>query len=523
MASFSPLSNREEATRSRPLSQALAIAARPEVLAILLLAILAAFRVQGTVEPDVSWQLWVAGRMHHGARLYRDIVEVNPPLWYWMAIPVDALARLVRVRADAVLILIMAAAAALSVAATARLLPPIPANRQRLLLVYAALILLGMPWVHVGQREQILLIGALPYIALVTARRDGRKVPTALALLLGIGAALGFALKHYFLITPALLELWLFVGQGRSWRPFRPETMAVIAVGAAYAGAVLIWARDFLTLALPLVRLTYGATGAPHFVDLFQPPIVIAFVIGGFVAFYHRKLATEAPLAVAFGIAAAGFGAAYFIQAKGWVYHSIPFVGCVSLALASLLAEIEEAPALLRLAGPALLALPLATAAQEERADVLPSPDVVRSIAGLPPGTTVGFLATGPALGWSVTLQHDLRYPSRYSSYWMIRAIVRSEHSAHPDPRLEQVRRDISHDTAVDFECTSPRRIVIARPAPDNRDRDAFDILPFFLQDPQFAGVFSHYRSMYRGPSVETYQLASPLKQPAASSCPRGI
>jgi hypothetical protein len=523
MASFSTLSDRREATAARPLSRALAFAARPEVLAILLLAILAAFRAQGSVEPDVSWQLWVADRIHHGARLYRDIVEVNPPLWYWMAIPVDALARFLTVRPDALLILIMAVAAALSVVATARLLPPIAANRRRLLLAYAALILLGMPWVHVGQREQILLIGAVPYIALVTARRSGRKVPVSLALLVGIGAALGFALKHYFLITPALLELWLFLGRGRSWRPFRPETLAVIVVGAAYAGAILIWARDFLTLALPLVRLTYGATGAPHFVDLFQPPIVIAFLIGGFVALYHRKLATRAPLALAFVIAAAGFAAAYFIQAKGWVYHSIPFVGCVSLALASLLAEVDEAPALLRLAGPALLALPLATAAQEERADVLPSPDVVRSVAGLPAGTPVGFLASGPALGWSVTLQHHLRYPSRYSSYWMIRAIVRSELSAHPDPRLEQVRRNIAHDTVVDFECVAPRRIVIARPAPDNRDRDAFDILPFFLQDPQFARMFSHYRPIYRGPTVETYELASPLERPVASSCPKGI
>ena len=66
----------------------------PELLAILLLAALTYFRVQGTVDQDTSWQLWVAERLHHGARLYSDIMETNPPLWFWMALPVDSLAQL---------------------------------------------------------------------------------------------------------------------------------------------------------------------------------------------------------------------------------------------------------------------------------------------------------------------------------------------------------------------------------------------------------------------------------------------
>ena len=40
---------------------------------------------------DVAWQLWIARRMHAGANLYRDIIETNPPLWFWMALPVDRL------------------------------------------------------------------------------------------------------------------------------------------------------------------------------------------------------------------------------------------------------------------------------------------------------------------------------------------------------------------------------------------------------------------------------------------------
>jgi ABC-type glycerol-3-phosphate transport system substrate-binding protein len=99
-------------------ARALAWFARPDVLALLLLAVLTVFRVQGTVDQDTSWQLWVADRLHHGARLYSDIMETNPPLWFWMALPVDSLAKLLGVRSDALMILAVAAAAALSLVAT---------------------------------------------------------------------------------------------------------------------------------------------------------------------------------------------------------------------------------------------------------------------------------------------------------------------------------------------------------------------------------------------------------------------
>ena len=490
---------------------------KPELLAILLVAVLAAFRVHGSVDPDTSWQLWTADRAFHGARLYRDIVELNPPLWFWMALPIDRVASWLGMRADALTILVIALACALSLLATGRLLTHMPERRRAMLLAYAALILFAMPWMHIGQREQIVLIGALPYAALVAARRTGRSVSPWLAAMIGAGAALGFALKHYFLLAPTALELWLVIGQRRSWRPLRPEIVALVAVGVVYAAALLIWARDFLRM-IPLIRIAYGASGAPRFIDLFQPPIWVALLIAAFVLLHRRRL----PFATAFLIAGIAFGAAYFIQSKGWLYHSIPLVGCVSLSLASLLAETEDPPASLRLAAPALLALPLAIAAQEARTQVYPTPELDQAIAGLAPGTSVGFLATDQAIAWSVTYQHRLRYPSRYSAFWMLRAIIRNEHRQDPDPRLLQLHRDLIHNTVVDLECAGARRIIVSRPSASGKDKDAFDILPFLLKDPEFAAFLRHYRSVARGEGLDVYDLATPLVRPA-SSCARGL
>jgi hypothetical protein len=523
MSNSSSLREQPRSTALHQAAHALEILAKPEAVAILLIAVLAAFRVHGTVDPDVSWQLWIADRVHHGARLYRDIVEVNPPLWFWMALPMDRIAQLLGVRSDIVTIVAIAIVAALSLLASGRLISDVSDRRRALLLAYAALILFEMPWMHIGQREQIALLGAVPYAALIAARRSGRPVPCWLALMVGAGAALGFSLKHYFLLVPALLELWLYVGTRRSWRLLRPEILVTAATGAAYACAMLIWAPDFFTLMLPLIVLAYGTTGAPHFVQVFQPPIWIAFVILGFISIHYRRMGERAPLATALLIAGIGFGAAYLIQAKGWLYHSIPLVGCVSISLAALLAETDEPPASLRLIGPALLALPIAVTVQETRAEVLPTPELVRSVADLAPGTSVGFLATDPALAWSVTYQHHLRYASRYYAFWMLGAVLRNEQQPKPERGLLQLHRDIIHQTVIDFECAQPRRIIVSRPAPDGSDKRDFDILPFFLKDPEFARLFAHYRPIGRGEGLDPYDLAAPLDHPPPGSCRRGV
>src|SRR5690349_5890547 len=97
-----------------------AIASRPLWVALALTAVLTLFRLSGTVDSDVAWQLWIARRLHEGADLYRDIIETNPPLWFWMALPVDRLAAILGVRVDSALIAVMGGLAALSLAATSR-------------------------------------------------------------------------------------------------------------------------------------------------------------------------------------------------------------------------------------------------------------------------------------------------------------------------------------------------------------------------------------------------------------------
>jgi hypothetical protein len=494
-----------------------ALSARPLRPALGVLLLVVAVRALGTVDSDVSWQLWIARQLNHGAQLYRDIVEPNPPLWFWMAQPIDRLSALTRVRSDHLLIVAVGCCAAFSLAATDRLLVDLPRKQRAMLLAYAALVLVAMPWLQFGQREQIALIGAIPYAALIAARSKGRQVPSGLAIAIGVGAGLGFALKHYFLLVPIFLELWLIVGARRKWRPLRPETIAMAALGSLYAAAFAIWARDFFSAQLPLLLLAYGVTGAERFIDLFQPAVLAALAMFALLVSHPRALRSE-PLgfAAAMTVAGVGFGAAYFIQAKGWSYHALAFAGCAAIAFATALTA-RPLPKLVALAAPALLVLPFSIAAQQARRESPTAAEVRHSIADLHAGQSVGFIATDPAFAWDVSLQRGFRNPLRYNGFWMMRAVTRNEAAAEPDPRLVALGRKVVNDAVSDFECTPPKRIIVARPTAAAAASGDFDILAFFLRDPQFAGLLSHYRPI-AGRGVEVFELASPL--PRATNCP---
>lgn len=496
---------------------AAATAARPLLPAFALLALVTALRAFGTVDSDVAWQLWIAGRIHAGANLYRDIIETNPPLWFWMALPVERIASVLHLRVEAVLAVAISGVTALSLAATNRLISELPPARRQLLLAYAALVLAAMPWAHTGQREQIVLIATLPYAALVAARRQGKSVTPVIAALIGVGAALGFALKHYFLIVPALIELWLLFGLTKAWRPLRPETIAIVVVGCAYAAAIALIEPDFLSNIVPLLRLAYDVFGAPSVRYLFGPLALAGMVALALIA-AHTRVLSRSPLAAALSVTCLGFAAVYFIQGKGWTYHAIPFVGFGSLALGALLAECALPVRWLRLLAPGVMVLPFYVSAQEVMHPELPAPDVLNAVSGLRPGDPVAFVTTESAIPWSVTLQGGYRYASRYNGFWMMRAILRDERLGTGNSRLTALGARIRTETVTDFTCIPPRRIIVWRPP---HGQDGLDILPYFLRDPAFAALLSHYRLRSRT-SLETYELASPLPAPF-TACRTGV
>src|SRR5687768_10922277 len=70
---------------------------------------------------DAAWQIWIGRRLAGGARLYRDIVEINPPLWFWLAVPIVKASEVLGVSAAAGLVVFLGVSTALSIALVQRL------------------------------------------------------------------------------------------------------------------------------------------------------------------------------------------------------------------------------------------------------------------------------------------------------------------------------------------------------------------------------------------------------------------
>lgn len=507
-----PQAGRSWPSRIRRHDARIAAGAIPLILTI---ALLACARIGFST--DVAWQFWVAHRLHDGATLYRDIMETNPPLWFWMAIPVDAVADATGLMPETMLTIALGAAAALSLIVTETLLDSVPPGRRIALLGVAALMMLVMPLGDTGQREQYALIATLPYAALAAARRRGRVVDARLAIAIGIGGALGFALKHYFLGVPVLLELWLLC---RADRKLRPELAGLLAVGALYAAALLIAAPDYLRHVVPDLRLAYGAATPRTLIQMIQ---LTQYLWGLALALLLPPLLLTrrgtAPLATALLLAAAGFGAAWLIQHKGWPYHAIATTGCLALALVALLVEAWEAlPDPVRLVAPAIAVLPLASPFLPSN----PAPaafDPAPVLAGLHRGDSLAVVSTENAFAWPVVWDRGFRYPSRYNAYWMLWAIDRA---AGRNPAVDALGRRVVGETVRDYLCLPPRRIVFARPMTGTPGPNAAgDPFTYFRRDPAFARLLGHYRMVRQSGIFEAWdRIDTPGPRPAW--CRRG-
>ena len=492
--------------------------AAPFVLLAVLTAAVLAF-TRGPMCPDVSGQFWIAHMMRGGVRLYVDFIEMNPPLWFWLAVPIDWAAEVSGVRYEVIAIVGMALALAAAVRAIERLLPFEPAQKA-LFLCYVVAAVMIIPARYFEQREHIALIAALPYFILAAARRQGRSIDTRPAALIGLFAGIGLSLKPHFLAGPILIELWLLAALRRDWRPLRAETLALAAAVLTYLASIAIFTPAYLTHILPELVGPYQSIG-PTLGDILRSfnPALWLVMLAAFIPLRRALIDGAAPVATALLIGGAGFAAAWLLQHKGWMYQGLPATGCVAMAFAALAIESRAArPPWFNLVLPAFLALPLTTAMLETEARITPANDIAPAFADLRRGDAFALISTGGAASWPALVDRGLRLSTRFGQYWMLRSLDTKPR----DPAAVRLVDRAVRETAADMRCLPPKIIVFirlerGRPGP----RVADNPQPYFMRDPGFATVMGHYRLDKVGPIYDSYRLAAPFAPFDRSGCRR--
>jgi hypothetical protein len=271
---------------------------------------------------DISWYLISTGWWLDGVEIYADILELNPPLaFYLTAIPVW-IARVTGLDPmttfKGFVLMLTAGSLLLSQRLLAREIQFSPAARRAVLAV-AAVGLLLLPIGDFGQRDHLFTILFLPFLVMnLLSKPVSAPVRAGVAL----WATFGIALKHYFVLLPLTILIYQVIAR-RSLRPvFNVEYLVIGAMLVLYVAASVILHPAYFDSVVPLTMQVYGAFDKPFMFTLFRVmPLILVLLIALMFLVMNRARPRSNSVAVLTGAAAI---AVFLIQSKGWSYQHIP-------------------------------------------------------------------------------------------------------------------------------------------------------------------------------------------------------
>jgi hypothetical protein len=324
---------KRRALRSR--SSRLSFSIADAVPLLIIFAVAAALRLMIDANTDVSWAITMAEKILDGQRLYIDVIEVNPPATVFLYTLPVLLARAVSIRPEVIVETSIFLATAASLWCSAQILVTAGfRNRANIwpLAALAAAVLLILPARTFGEREHIALIVFLPFLALMMARAKKISPQWLWVVASGVAAGIVIVIKPHFLfavVFVALAAAWSV----RSWKPlFAPEMFIAAILGALYAIGVGIYFPVFFSDIVPLAAVVYLPVKMPFWklIGFFATPIWIMILIVS--AMLKERAIFSRPYSLLLA-GSCGFAVSFYLQQKGWSYHSYPALALAVLAV----------------------------------------------------------------------------------------------------------------------------------------------------------------------------------------------
>ncbi len=442
------------------------------------------------VNHDVAWILWLAEEVLAGRELYRDLIEINPPLIVWLSLPIVRLADGLGVSPYlvfyvAVLILLVACAVL-----ALRLLPERPAGAELLL----AFVLGPLAGADLGQREHICVGLLMPILALALRRKTSPDAPPPLGAAIAAGILAGVAIA----LKPFLAPVWLLL------MPFRRpavEDLVVVFVGGLYVGCVLLLEPDYLPLPVTLME-TYVAFNQQSWLAMLVhgTGLTLLLLAAGWVYLARQGFRSQLVTLCLLTAGSAWVGAV--IQRKGWDYHWYPAVAFLVLSVMAIyqvangrrlgngvpphrVTSYLVAAVSLLVAGRFFVAI---EALLERRASI----ELLRTVSH--PGDRVLVLTMRVSDAWPAVPLAGAKWAARLPSLWFAQA------GGMQPPARMGVGERMLYDTIVEDLLAEPERLVVETSELNGRRlrRSGFDVLAYLRQDSRAAVALTHYRQTQR-------------------------
>jgi hypothetical protein len=481
--------------------------------------------------PDTGFLLDEAARVLDGARLYVDLVEMNPPLIVVLNMVAVLLARrfglpeilVYRLGCTAVLLALLLLAAWV----LRRLLPAQLALRRALvlLLTFSLFNLAGQDF---GEREHLLLALIVPYLLLAAARAVGRDIPRAGGLLIGLLAGSAFALKPQFVLLWLAVEGYLRLSRRVAWRTVLPETATIAGFLALYGLVIVLWVPGYLQL----VRLLAG----PYLQFLYVPfwqllvrgpgALLTVFALLAFAAL--RRQGRHPELVDVFALGALVCLVAGAAQQKGFSYHFYPSLALATVVLGVIAWDAGEAPrswvvSVYRVAAVSVLATVVVVICVQNVAFTIQPPhdsEQVQMERLLPVVRARGAGEGVYVMSYNISSAYPLinyagaRSASRFAQLWIVAAaymkqLKDSRPLRYRSPaEMSPSERYLNQAVLEDLRDQRPKLLVIlqhARDLPANGLR-RLDYVAYFSRDPRIASTLERYQLIADTGDFEVYE-----------------
>jgi hypothetical protein len=451
---------------------------------------------------DVAWIMEGAQRLLAGGQFGHEVVDANPPLAWWLSCIPAAFAQAtgIRLALSSVLFTLAAGLASISLTNGALRKSRLPSPLRNLLIAFLPIPLLILPGYDFGQREHLMLIGAVPYLAAACLAAEDRRLSFGLSLSIGVFAATMFCLKPYFLLVPIFAEGWLAVRRHSMTAWLRPEFLVIPVLGVLYVIAIRLFAPDYLAVVMPEAMAIYWAFNSPPMPILFVTLRVMAPALSGWLLILIAQKAKPSLLAQIFAVGALGASAGCLLQMKGFSYHLVPGAALAVLACAA--DSISSGPSRKAFRIALFLAVATVTAitfnrqmgeGTAARVDALST--VFQKYAG--PGGTVYAFITSPRDIHPAIVASNTRWASTACCLYHLPAAVRADERPQAErARILSVAESQTNRAIGDLLRTRPAVIVIdANEGKLGIDRP-FDYLAYLSRFPSFVTLWRSYTEL---------------------------
>lgn len=487
------------------------------VLALLVgLGLAAQFR--SYAGPDTGFLLDEAARALDGARLYVDLVDMNPPLTVLLNMAAVLSSRFFGISeilayrlgcAGALAALLLLAGWLLR-----RLLPDELVLRRAIVLL-VAVALFNLPGQDFGEREHLLLALVVPYLLLAAGRASGREIPSSAALLIGILAGSAFALKPHFLLLWVAVEAYLRLTRRVARARVLPETLAVAGFLVLYTVATLLWAPGYLRLARLLAGPYAQFLYVPFWQLLVRGPgaLLTVFAVLAFAALRGHVRHRALPGVFAVGaIACLLAGAA---QQKGFSYHFYPSLALAMVMLGMVALDCDElmrswiASVYRVIAVSVVVTVFLVACVKDAAATIRPTRDLEqRNMERLVPVVRARAAGEGVyVMSYNISSAYPLinyagaRSASRFAQLWILASAYMDQLKSsrplrfHTPAEMTPSERYMNQAVFEDLQNQRPKLLIVldhARDLPINGFR-RLDYVGYFSRDPRIHRLLQQY------------------------------